>query len=84
MPLSKETVGMFLNEGSCLLDLSKAFERVKHDILFKNCDIKLVNSLETILTNSTATVNSNNTYSDAWTRRKGVRQDMIWNGFKYS
>ena len=67
---------------SCFLDMSKAFERVNHSLLLKklqssNVNPCIINLLENVFRNSTASVFYNNCFSKKWTIRRGCRQGVL-------
>ena len=89
----KETVKKFVTEGStvytCFLDLSKAFERVDHNILLRrllymNVPVYLVNILKNMLLNTGVCVNYCGEYSEKWLIKSGVRQGGILSAYLFS
>ena len=87
-----ETISYFLRNGnevfSCLMDMTKAFDVVKHSILFKKLfDIGLsaifIRLLLVIYTLQYGNVRWNNKFSDIFTIKNGVRQGAILSGILY-
>ena len=71
-----------MNVFTCFLDLSKAFERVNHNILIeklysKNVPDFIIGIFKYIFRNSTAQVNFNNEFSSKWKITSGVRQGGV-------
>ena len=84
--LLKETVGRFINEGSVVysgfLDLSKAFERVRHSLLFRklvdaNVPAFVINILNSMFVYSSVCVDYNGKTSFEWPTLRGLRQGGI-------
>lgn len=90
--LFKEVIGKYISNGStvysCFLDMSKAFERVNHDILLdklRNSGVPeyIVNYYKCILSNSSAMVNINGVYSTHWKIGRGVRQGGVSSAYLF-
>ena len=84
--LLKETVQNYLDENSnvyaCFLDLSKAFERVNHDLLLDKMKIngtpdKILKILNFIFSHSLVGVDFEGSLSQKWLIKRGVRQGGI-------
>ena len=82
----KETFMKYKCEGrtvhSCFLDLSKAFERVKHDRLIgklykRNVPTYLISIIKNIFSGSSVSVLYEGEYSESWNLVRGVRQGGI-------
>ncbi|CAF3775813.1 unnamed protein product [Rotaria socialis] len=82
----KETVGDYINRGSnvyaCFVDLSKAFDNVCHNILFKKLHdagvpVKFCRSLLYLYSNQKIKVKFKNALSESWHIKRGVRQGGI-------
>ena len=91
--LLKETVNKFVKEGSvvysCFLDLSKAFERLDHELLLKkladaNLPSYLISIFKSIFCGSFVSVNYGGFYSKKWQLRQGVRQGGILSAYIFS
>ena len=89
----KETVNKFVKEGSvvysCFLDLSKAFERLDHELLLKkladaNLPSYLISIFKSIFCGSFVSVNYGGFYSKKWQLRQGVRQGGILSAYIFS
>ena len=80
-----ETINYFTNRGSamylCLLDLTKAFDHVKHDILFKKLSSKVppifLRLVLIIYLCQVCNVKWDGCYSDNFTVTNGVRQGAV-------
>ena len=82
----KEVLTKYTSESSnvytCFMDMSKAFERVNHDLLIKKLtELKIypliVRAIEFILKNSTACVKFKDSLSTNWCITRGVRQGGV-------
>ena len=91
--LFKETVFKYINLGSevysCFLDLSKAFERVDHNLLLEKLNYNgtpliLINVLKSLFLNTSVSVCFNQCFSQSWKVRKGVRQGGVLSAFLFS
>lgn len=89
----KETISAYLNKNSDLftsfLDLSKAFDKVNHKILFdKLINLQLPNYLVNIIVyiyeNQSACVKHKESFSDSWSIDFGVRQGGILSPLLFS
>ena len=87
-----ETVSYFLRNGSnvfcCLMDMTKAFDLVKHSILFRKflqagLSPIFIRLLIFIYINQFANINWNNQFSSIFSMTNGVRQGAILSGFAY-
>ena len=87
-----ETVSYFLRNGGnvfcCLMDMTKAFDLVKHSILFKKflkagLPVIFIRVLIFIYINQYANINWNNSFSTIFSMTNGVRQGAILSGFAY-
>ena len=87
-----ETVSYFLRNGgnvySCLMDMTKAFDLVKHSILFKKLlcaglSVIFIRLLIFIYINQFANIRWNNSFSTIFSMTNGVRQGAIFSGFAY-
>ena len=87
-----ETVSYFLRNGGnvycCLMDMTKAFDLVKHSILFKKflkagLSAIFIRLLIFIYTNQYANIRWNNQLSSSFSMTNGVRQGAILSGFAY-
>ena len=87
-----ETINYFLRNGSnvyaCLMDMTKAFDLVKHSLLFKKLldaglSIIFVRLLLFIYMNQFANVRWNGSLSDIFPIKNGVRQGAILSGILY-
>ena len=87
-----ETINYFMRNGSnvyaCLMDMTKAFDFVKHSLLFKKLlagglSVIFVRLLLFIYMNQFANVNWNGYFSDIFPIRNGVRQGAILSGILY-
>ena len=80
-----ETINYFTSRGTsmfiCLLDLSKAFDTIKHDILFKKLSDKIPPLFLRVIIfsylNQTCAVRWGNTLSDNFSVSNGVRQGAV-------
>ena len=90
--LFKETVTRYNSEGSpiysCFLDMSKAFERVDHELLLKklankNVPVYLLNIIKLIFLNSSVCVKFDSILSDSWSIKSGVRQGGILSAYLF-
>ena len=84
--LLKETLNVYLEQDSAVycsfLDLSKAFERVDHNILLQKLITArvpdyIVNTLRSIFMNGTVSVCYKGFYSESWKTKSGLRQGGI-------
>ena len=81
----QETISYFTSRGSsmfvCLLDLSKAFDTIKHDILFKKLSDKIPPLFLRVIIfgylHQTCAVRWGNTLSDIFSVSNGVRQGAV-------
>ena len=87
-----ETASYFLRNGGnvfcCLMDMTKAFDLVKHSILFKKflkagLSTIFIRLLIFIYTNQYANIRWNNQLSSSFSMTNGVRQGAILSGFAY-
>ena len=87
-----ETVSYFLRNGGdvycCLMDMTKAFDLVKHSILFRKflkagLPVIFIRLLIFIYINQYANINWNNSFSTIFSMTNGVRQGAILSGFAY-
>ena len=87
-----ETVSYFLRNGGnvfcCLMDMTKAFDLVKHSILFRKflkagLSPIFIRLLIFIYINQFANISWNNKFSDSFSMTNGVRQGAILSGFAY-
>ena len=87
-----ETVSYFLRNGGnvycCMMDMSKAFDLVKHSILFKKflkagLSAVFIRLLIFIYINQFANIRWNNQLSSSFSMTNGVRQGAILSGFAY-
>ena len=87
-----ETASYFLRNGGnvfcCLMDMTKAFDLVKHSILFKKflkagLSAIFIRLLIFIYTNQYANIRWNNQLSSSFSMTNGVRQGAILSGFAY-
>ena len=87
-----ETVSYFLRNGGnvycCLMDMTKAFDLVKHSILFKKfltagLSVIFIRLLIFIYINQFANIRWNNSFSAFFSMTNGVRQGAILSGFAY-
>ena len=87
-----ETVSYFLRNGGnvycCLMDMTKAFDLVKHSILFKKflkagLSAIFIRLLIFIYINQFANIRWNNQLSSTFSMTNGVRQGAILSGFAY-
>ena len=87
-----ETANYFLRNGGevfcCLMDMTKAFDLVKHSILFKKflkagLPVIFIRVLIFIYINQYANINWNNQFSSTFSMTNGVRQGAILSGFAY-
>ena len=72
----------------CLMDMSKAFDLVKHSILFKKfisagLSVIFIRLLIFIYINQFANIRWNNSFSSFFSMTNGVRQGAILSGFAY-
>ena len=91
--LLKETIISYFNKGSpvyaTFLDMSKAFDKVCHKILFKKMyDVGIpkiyINFLEFCYKNQNVKVKIGNAFSKCWKIKNGVRQGGILSPFLFS
>ena len=87
-----ETIDYFLRNGSevftCMMDMTKAFDLVKHCLMFKKIikaglSINFVRLIVFIYVNQMANVRWVGKYSDVLTMRNGVRQGTILSAIFY-
>ena len=87
-----ETVSYFLRNGGnvygCLMDMTKAFDLVKHSILFKKflcagLSPIFIRLLIFIYMNQYANIRWNSCFSSIFSMTNGVRQGAILSGFAY-
>ena len=87
-----ETINYFMRNGSnvyaCLMDMTKAFDLVKHSLLFKKLlaaglPVIFVRLLLFIYMNQFANVQWNGAFSDIFPIKNGVRQGAILSGILY-
>ena len=87
-----ETASYFLRNGgnvfSCLMDMTKAFDLVKHSILFRKflkagLSAIFIRLLIFIYINQFANIRWNNDVSSMFSMTNGVRQGAILSGFAY-
>ena len=88
----KETVGKYLAEDSsvyaCFLDLSKAFERVRHELIREKMHLKgipssVVRTFAFIFANSNICVSYGTSFSTSWTAGRGVRQGGVVSAYLF-
>ena len=89
----KEALMKYKFEGStvycCFLDLSKAFERVKHDRLIdklytRNVPTYLISIIKNIFSGSSVSVLYEGEYSESWNLVRGVRQGGIISAYLFN
>ena len=89
----KEALMKYKYEGStvycCFLDLSKAFERVKHDRLIdklytRNVPTYLISIIKNIFSGSSVSVLYEGEYSESWNLVRGVRQGGIISAYLFN
>ena len=73
----------------CFMDMSRAFERVNHNLLISkirasNIPVFIANIVQSILSSSSARVNFNGQFSNNWQLSRGVRQGGILSAYLYS
>ena len=87
-----ETINYFMKNGSnvyaCLMDMTKAFDLVKHSLLFKKLldaglSVLFVRLLLFIYMHQFANVRWNGSFSDVFPIKNGVRQGAILSGILY-
>ena len=87
-----ETISYFLRNGSevftCLMDMTKAFDLVRHSIMFKKIiaaglSLIFVRLLIFIYVNQMANVRWNGSFSDVFSMRNGVRQGAVLSAIFY-
>ena len=87
-----ETASYFLRNGgnvySCLMDMTKAFDLVKHSTLFRKflragLSVIFIRLLIFIYTNQFANIRWNDELSSTFSMTNGVRQGAILSGFAY-
>ena len=87
-----ETIDYFMRNGTevytCLMDMTKAFDLVKHSLLFKKLidaglSVIFVRLLLFIYMNQFANVRWNGEYSSMFSVKNGVRQGAILSGILY-
>ena len=74
---------------SCFLDMSKAFERVNHDLLLsklanKELPTHFVRILKSVYAQTTVKVRVNESFSDSWRICRGVRQGGVTSAFLFN
>ena len=87
-----ETINYFLRNGTdvyaCLMDMTKAFDLVRHSLLFKKLiaavlSVIFVRLLLFIYINQFANVRWNGSFSNLFSVKNGVRQGAIFSGILY-
>ena len=87
-----ETISYFLRNGSevfsCLMDMTKAFDVIKHSVLFKKLihvglSVIFVRLMLVIYSLQFANVRWNQSFSEVFSIRNGVRQGAILSGILY-
>ena len=87
-----ETASYFLRNGGnvfcCVMDMTKAFDLVKHSILFRKflkagLPVIFIRLLIFIYINQYANIKWNNCFSTMFSMTNGVRQGAILSGFAY-
>ena len=87
-----ETINYFLRNGTdvyaCLMDMTKAFDLVRHSLLFKKLigaglSVIFVRLLLFIYMNQFANIRWNGDFSDLFSIKNGVRQGAILSGILY-
>ena len=87
-----ETINYFMRNGNdvytCLMDMTKAFDMVKHSLLFKKLitaglSVIFVRLLLFIYMNQFANVRWNGSFSSVFSVKNGVRQGAILSGILY-
>ena len=73
----------------CFMDMSRAFERVNHNLLISkirasNIPVFIANIVQSILSSSSACVNFNGHFSNNWQLSRGVRQGGVLSAHLYS
>ena len=91
--LLKETIGCNIEDGSsvysCFLDMSKAFERVNHDLLLSKLanmglPTHFVRIFKYVYAQIAVKVRVNESFSDSWRICRGVRQGGITSAFLFN
>jgi hypothetical protein len=91
--VAREIITYYNNSGShvyaCLLDCSKAFDKIKYDILFdkllsKGLSPIIIRFLHHCYTNSTVRVRWEDTISDTFAVSNGVRQGAVLSPFLFN
>jgi hypothetical protein len=87
-----ETVNYFIRNGGnvycCLMDMTKAFDLVKHSMLFRKflnggLSVIFIRLLIFIYINQFANIRWNSCFSSTFSMTNGVRQGAILSGFAY-
>ena len=87
-----ETISYFMRKGSevftCLMDMTKAFDLVRHSVLFKKLisaglSLIFVRVLMFIYINQVANVRWNGMFSDIFSMKNGVRQGAVLSAILY-
>ena len=90
--LLKETIRSYIDESSsvyaCFLDMSKAFERINHEILLAKMQSKglppfVIGLFRCIFGTSEICVNYKGSFSGHWTATKGVRQGGVTSAYLF-
>ena len=81
-----ETIGYYMKNGSkvftCMMDMTKAFNLVKHSIMFRklikaNLSPIFIRLIICVYMHQVANVRWNGTFSEFFTMRNGVRQGAV-------
>ena len=78
-----------LSVYSCFLDMSKAFERLNHDLLLsklanKGLPTHFVRIFKSVYAQTTVKIRENESFSDSWRICRGVRQGGITSAFLFN